>query len=324
MPELDRVTISSDGRSTTALGFGCSNLLGDKTPEQGKHLLATAFDAGVRHFDVARYYGFGEAETLVGQFAKGKRDSITIATKFGLEPMQQATQFKGAVQLVRGLMRRSNFIKKLVRRRVNSLVRKGQFDVPSAQRNLEISLRLMQTDYIDIYLLHDCEPGDCTPELLEFLNKARDEGKIRRFGVGTGFHSVQSITQQSPGYSDVTQFESNLIANHASAPRTAENSGLVIHHGVFRVLKPFLSRLASEPAFAERASEVLGHQGITQTELPGVLLRYAILANPGGLVLFRSANPKSITSNVSAATRVSLSATQVAWLTQVGAELKEA
>jgi aryl-alcohol dehydrogenase-like predicted oxidoreductase len=69
------------------LGFGTSGIMGAAlTTSRRLRLLETAYAHGIRHFDTAPLYGQGEAESLLGQFSRGKRDSITITTKFGLTP----------------------------------------------------------------------------------------------------------------------------------------------------------------------------------------------------------------------------------------------
>ena len=70
---------------TPAVGFGCSSLTGT-SPSNANRVLQTAFDAGVRHFDTARYYGYGEGEGILGRFLKSRRSDVTITTKFGIEP----------------------------------------------------------------------------------------------------------------------------------------------------------------------------------------------------------------------------------------------
>lgn len=47
-------------------------------------LLDAAYDAGIRHFDVAPLYGQGEAAALFGEFPRGRRDKVTVTTKFGI------------------------------------------------------------------------------------------------------------------------------------------------------------------------------------------------------------------------------------------------
>ena len=68
MPSLANFSLPGTPLTTTVIGFGCSNLFGGKTREEGLRLLEVAYDCGIRHFDVARYYGFGDAEGLLGEF----------------------------------------------------------------------------------------------------------------------------------------------------------------------------------------------------------------------------------------------------------------
>jgi aryl-alcohol dehydrogenase-like predicted oxidoreductase len=49
-------------------------------------MLERAFALGITHFDVARAYGFGRAEGILGKFLRGRRDQVTVATKLGLQP----------------------------------------------------------------------------------------------------------------------------------------------------------------------------------------------------------------------------------------------
>ena len=71
-------------------GFGCGGVMGRVGRAPSLRAIAAALDAGVTHFDVARSYGYGEAEALVGEALRGKRDKIVIASKFGLNPPRSA------------------------------------------------------------------------------------------------------------------------------------------------------------------------------------------------------------------------------------------
>ena len=64
-------------------------------------LLETAYAHGMRHFDAAPLYGQGEAESLLILFSRGKRDSITIITKFGLTPRQIPALLRPLIPIVR-------------------------------------------------------------------------------------------------------------------------------------------------------------------------------------------------------------------------------
>ncbi|HTF67676.1 MAG TPA: aldo/keto reductase, partial [Edaphobacter sp.] len=222
MPEDTSQTLQ-ESTLISRLGFGGSNLLGDKTRSQGLALLETAYAEGIRHFDVAPAYGYGDAEALVGEFARGKRDQITIATKFGLQPMKPVAGAKGLVSAVRKVMRTSPWVRGLVLRNAKSLIRRGQFDVKSARLSLENSLRALRTEVIDIYLLHECAPRDCSQELLDFLQQAVSEGKIRHFGIGTEFSQAQLVCSCCPEFAPIVQLKSSILEPNLSSLRAAES-----------------------------------------------------------------------------------------------------
>jgi len=87
---MKTVTLPGATTTTTAIGFGGSNLLGPRSRAEGRALLEAAFDAGIRHFDVARSYSSGDAESVVGDFLQSRRDQVTVTTKFGLQPPKLA------------------------------------------------------------------------------------------------------------------------------------------------------------------------------------------------------------------------------------------
>src|SRR4051812_7191906 len=72
--------------STSALGLGCAGLFSLPRRADRRAVLDAAYDLGVRHFDVAPMYGLGAAEPELGGFVGGRRDEVTVATKFGIEP----------------------------------------------------------------------------------------------------------------------------------------------------------------------------------------------------------------------------------------------
>lgn len=305
MSELKCITLPGTDITTTAAGFGCSGLLGDKTPEEGTHLLHTAYEAGIRHFDVARYYGYGDAEGLVGAFTQGKRDRVTITTKFGMQPMKQVAQFNGVMRFVRQMMRLSPVIRGLVRRKVSALVQKGRFDVASAQESLETSLRELKTDYIDVYLLHEGDSEDCqTPELLDFLQQSYQQGKIRSFGVGGAYSRVEAICRTAPDFAAVTQFDSQLFADNVRHIPGKDlrngSSRALITFGAFSALSRLREQLNADPALAAQCTEILEADVGDSRVLSGLILQQALYANPHGIAIFRSARPENITQNIRA------------------------
>jgi D-threo-aldose 1-dehydrogenase len=316
MAELKRVTLPGTSVTTTAIGFGCSNLLGGKTRAEGLLLLQSAYEVGIRHFDVARYYSFGDAEGLLGEFTRGRRDRITITTKFGLQPNRRLAKARGPLQLLRRMMRASPFVRDLVRRRSATVVESGRFDVESARESLETSLRELKTDYVDLYLLHECEPQDCRPELLAFLEQARAAGKIRAFGIGTAFARAEAVCEQAPAFTAVAQFESSILAPNVRQiarldRRLDGGKRALITHGSFAAASALRERMRADAGFAGQLKSTFGIEGPRAPILGGLILQQALHANPEGIVLFRSADPDRIISNIRAAAEASFSLEQL-------------
>ena len=130
-----------------------------------------AFDLGVNFVDTAEAYGAGAAEIVVGKAIAGRRDKLVIASKCGIDWGQfgdqvekgTAQHFTMAGQPSEGRFRNS----------------KPKYIMAA----LEASLKRLGIDCIDLYQLH--YPDTSTPfeVSLETLLKAREQGKIRYFGV---------------------------------------------------------------------------------------------------------------------------------------------
>src|SRR5215471_17656300 len=71
------------GRRTTRLGFGCA-FSRSVSKSDAARCLDAAFDAGIRHFDVAPSYADGAAEGYLGNFLKRHNARMTVTTKYGI------------------------------------------------------------------------------------------------------------------------------------------------------------------------------------------------------------------------------------------------
>lgn len=72
--------------TVSAIGFGCGALMQSPSRKDRMAVLSAALDSGITHFDTARMYGLGRAEAELGTFLRTvDRDSVTIATKFGID-----------------------------------------------------------------------------------------------------------------------------------------------------------------------------------------------------------------------------------------------
>ena len=146
--------LGTSGLTVSVVGIGCNNFGARMADEDVPAVVDAAIDAGVNLFDTADIYGgAGGSETLLGKALKGKRDSVVLATKFGMD-MGGAN---GPDWGVRGSRR-------YVRLAVES------------------SLRRLQTDWIDLYQMHRPDPKTPIEETLEVLSDLVREGKVRYVG----------------------------------------------------------------------------------------------------------------------------------------------
>jgi aryl-alcohol dehydrogenase-like predicted oxidoreductase len=146
--------------SVSAIGLGCMNLShaygAPVSAQQGERVLLAAFDQGVNFFDTAALYGFGANETLVGKVMKPHRQKFTLASKCGMQGVEQSDGSK--VRVIDG---RPETIKK----------------------TCEDSLRRLQTDVIDLYYLHRWDKKVPIEDSVGALSDLVRQGKIQTLGL---------------------------------------------------------------------------------------------------------------------------------------------
>lgn len=79
--------LGRSGERLSAIGFGCMGLVGwygSRNDAEARATLLEALDRGVTHLDTAAAYQLGENERFVGEAIRGRRDSLFLATKFGI------------------------------------------------------------------------------------------------------------------------------------------------------------------------------------------------------------------------------------------------
>lgn len=291
------VPLAGTSLPSSALGFGCSALMGDKTEAESLRILETAFDCGIRYFDVARMYGYGEAERLLGRFAKGKREQLTLATKFGIEPLAPAARFTALRSIARKLMRVSPRLRSAVGAGARAMMSKARFTREAAQRSLETSLRMLQTEWIDVFLLHECSSEDAaSAEVLEYLLLAVEQGKIRTFGIGTSVAEAQLICRQNPQIARVAQFPNSVLVRSLEVVRPP--AAAVTHGALAGSYTALMKYLSGQPALARQWSGQVGADCSDARVIAGLMLSYAVSANGSGPVLFSSSAPARIRDNV--------------------------
>ena len=302
---LEKIALPGSGRVTTRLGFGGSGLMGGLSERDSLALLETAYDAGIRHFDVAPSYGYGQAERCLGMFLRGKTDKVTIATKYGILPPSRTGLLGVAHGIVRPVVRRLPAIRKRVAQAAAGLAAQANFSVDEAQRSLDRSLRELAVDRIDVWLLHEATAEDLDhSDLLPFLQQAQQQGRIGVYGVGAERMRLQAIWQRHRTYCSVMQFEWSVLDEAAQFP----GAFLIHHRSVSGALQAIIHRFEGDAALCRRWSDAVDANLADPEILAAVLLQASLAGNSNSMVLFSSRRPEHIRANVRAVDDVALAA----------------
>ena len=296
---MQTIALGGSGRETTRLGFGCSSLMGSMGRKESLATLEAAFEAGVRHFDVAPSYGFGEAEGCLGEFVARHPGAVTVTTKYGIP----AGDGRSLIAVARGLARPLLKLMPGMKERLRGAARtvetagpsKAPFTAEAARVSLERSLRGLRVERIDVWLLHEAEAGDLTDDgLLRMMEEAVAAGKIGTFGVGSGAEKIGALLGERAAYCPVVQCEWSVL-DELVMPGAAFR----IHHRAltenFRALHEALSEDAGR---RRRWSEYCGMDVGEAEVLARLMLKASLECNPESVILFSSKRAEHIKNNV--------------------------
>jgi L-galactose dehydrogenase len=136
------------------LGFGASplgNVFEEVEEQEGINAVHYAIDHGVNFFDVSPFYGITLAETRLGKALLGKRKDVFLATKCGRYDL-----------------------------------RSFDFSAKRIEASIDESLQRLQTDYVDLFQLHDIEfvsKDQILQEAMPAIEKIKASGKARFIGI---------------------------------------------------------------------------------------------------------------------------------------------
>ena len=142
--------LGEGGPEVSIVGLGTNNFGRRCDYEQTLAVIDAALDAGVTLFDTADIYGQGLSEEYLGRALEGRRDRVLIATKFGKPIDERPEERRGNPDYIRWAV--------------------------------ESSLRRLRTGVIDVYQLHEPDPGTPIEETLGALGDLVHEGKVRWIG----------------------------------------------------------------------------------------------------------------------------------------------
>jgi aryl-alcohol dehydrogenase-like predicted oxidoreductase len=149
--------------SPYCLGAMMFGAWGNRDHDDSARIIHAALDAGINFVDTADVYSGGESEEIVGQALRGRRDEVVLATK--------ANGSMGEDRNMSGNSRRW------------------------IVREVDNSLRRLQTDYIDLYQMHRPDPTTDIDETLSALSDLVRSGKVRAIGSST-FPAEQIVEAQ--------------------------------------------------------------------------------------------------------------------------------
>ena len=294
---MRRLVLAPTAVTTSRLGFGCVRLTTHPTRSEAVRMLEHVFSLGITHFDVARAYGFGRAEGILGEFLRGKRRQVTVATKFGLQPPSGVAGSRLVIDLMKKVLGPFPSLLQRARNRGASLTTSGVFTAQAAVQSLETSLRELQTDYIDILLLHEATAANAAnADMVQALQKQVELGKVRALGIGSSLDKLEGKTASLPALYQVLQFENNASQRNVPKIDDAKPRGLITH-SVFQPSRALAKGIQSRPDTVRKYSAQLNVDLRDQEVVCSWLLRYALSANPAGVVLFASTVPEHATNN---------------------------
>jgi aryl-alcohol dehydrogenase-like predicted oxidoreductase len=294
---MDIRNLGRSGLRVSTIGLGCNNFGGRIDEAATQAVIHKAFDLGITLFDTADTYGErGGSETVMGRILGADRKRIVLATKFAM-PMDDSGEKLGGS-----------------RRYIMTAI--------------EDSLRRLQTDYIDLYQMHQTDPRTPIEETLRALDDLIRQGKVRYIGC-SNFAAWQMTeaawTAQTAGLSGFVscQDEYSLIHRKPEAellpaarhlglgllPYFPLASGLLTGKYRRNVNLPAGTRLANTQRLAdrylternwmiaERLGDFVAGRGRTMLELA---FSWLLAQSPVASVIAGATRPEQLEQNVKA------------------------
>ena len=224
---MERRKFGNTNLEVSAISLGCwivgVDWWGHYTDHDGIRIFKYAYDQGITFFDNGDAYGNGRAETVFAKFLKQERiprDKVEIGSKFGYDFYSDPGEAGSHKE------------------------RKQDFSPKFLRYALEQSLKRLGTDYIDLYMAHNIKLPQFRDDTFAELEKIKDEGKIKVWGVSLGpaigwreegitaimdkgakaVQTVYNLFEQAPGreFCDVARaYSAGVLA------RVHDNSGIL-------------------------------------------------------------------------------------------------
>jgi aryl-alcohol dehydrogenase-like predicted oxidoreductase len=198
------------GMTVSEIGFGGSRIGGvfaDKhSSKEALNVLRAALDSGITFYDTADMYAQGESESLIGTAFRGRREDVIIATKGGYCLPARRNFIRRIKPLVRPIVQALGLKRTRLPSGMSGALSQD-FSPSYLTKALESSLKRLKTDYVDLYQLHSPRApflqSGAFAEALETLEKLKQQGKLRFYGVATEEPQDAPFCLSAPGISCV-------------------------------------------------------------------------------------------------------------------------
>ena len=194
---MQKRKLGNSNLEVSAIGLGCMGMSTSYGPADETESIATihrAIELGCTFLDTAEVYGPYTNEELLGRALKGRRDEVTLATKFGF-------RIENGKQVDTDRDSRPEHIRRVV----------------------EDSLRRLQTDRIDLLYQHRVDPAVPVEEVAGTVGELVKEGKVRFFGLSeagvANIRRAHAVHPVSALQSEYSLWERNLEADVLPAIR---------------------------------------------------------------------------------------------------------
>ena len=262
--------------------FGCASVGGRVSARDATRAMAIAFDHEVVAFDTARSYGYGEAEAVLGEFMRGRRERCVVITKAGIRAKRPG-RLRAAKSAARAVFSFAPGLRRVARKPLGQMQQGGHFAPEQVRASLEESLAALATDYVDAFLTHGAPPSEqADADLRGLLEGLRSEGKIRAYGMSS-----------RPAALRACPWHPLEVAEYPVSAAWADPDGML---GVASIR---LANKVYKGAESTAQHVVLGSE-ISPADRHEILLRAPVVSGRADAVVVSMLQPEHILANVKA------------------------
>ncbi len=277
---MEKRILGNTGLAITVLGYGAMELR--HTNEQdAARLLNAVLDGGINYIDTSPDYG--PSETYIGKAIAHRRQEFCLASKCGCN----------------------------IDAAGRSLDPQHLWSREKLLENVESSLRLLRTDYLDVWQLHGTMPeelpGGMDDGVIQTMQDVKQQGKVRHLGIsflngrpghelypaGFGFRDLPEFLTW--GVFDVMQIVYGGLTrlNEAAIGKAAERGIGMVARGVVKKYRDNYDEIFAQARLAE-----LCKPGESQCDF---LIRFALGHPSLSTMIIGSKNPDHLAANIRAA-----------------------